>query len=643
MPEPTDPHLGMNQPISRRDFLDGMAIAVGASLLPIGCAPRESEPPFTPERDPGYYPPALTGMRGSHPGSFEIAHQLRDGTLEKTIGKARDTRERYDLVIVGAGISGLSAAHFYRKAHGATARILLLDNHDDFGGHAKRNEFVVGDRRLISYGGTESIESPAQYSDVAKGLLADLGIDVQRFYAAFDQHRYEKLGLRHGVFFDRETFGTDRLLTGGGDKVDRAFLARAPLSARARADIARVYHGRQDYLHGLSSAEKKARLAKLSYRDFLLTVAKVTPEAIPFFQTRTHDLYGVGIDAVPALDCWGLEFPGFEGLRLDADEPSPGIGLTPQLEMNEEEPYIFHFPDGNASVARLLVRRLLPAALPGTTMEDAVAARLDYAKLDDPDATTRLRLNSTVVRVRHRGDPQSAREVEITYVRGGKAWTVGAGACVLAGWHTMIPYLCAELPEVQRQALAYAVKVPLVYTNVAVRDWKSFQRLGVSEIIAPGSYFFRMSLDFPVDMGDYRSSRTPAEPAVVKLFRTPCQPGLPARDQHRAGRTELLATSFDTFERNVRDQMSRMLGAGGFDPARDITAITVNRWSHGYTYEYNSLWDVPWPEDQQPCVVARKPFGRITIANADAGAFAYTNSAIDQAWRAVQELPSALT
>ena len=630
---------GMDQPISRRDFLDGIAITLGASLLPLGCGPPEADAAFAPERDPRYYPPALTGMRGCHPGSFEVAHQLRDGTLAKTIGGARDTRQRYDLVVVGAGISGLSAAHFYRKTHGDGARILLLDNHDDLGGHAKRNEFVVGDRRLISYGGTESIESPAQYSDVAKGLLADLGIDVQRFYTAFDQRRYERLGLGDGVFFDRETFGTDRLVLGSDDAVDRAFLAAAPFAAPVQADILRVYHGRRDYLHGVSSAEKKARLAKLSYKDYLLTVVNVSPEAIPFFQTRTHDLYGVGIDAIPALDCWGLGYPGFAGLQLDLDEPSPGIGLTPRLQMNEEEPYIFHFPDGNASIARLLVRRLIPGGLAGSTMEDALTARLDYAKLDDESSTTRLRLNSSVARVRHLGDPGSAREVEVTYVRGAQAWTVRAAACVLAGWHTMIPLLCPELPEPQRRALAYAVKVPLVYTNVALRDWMAFQRLGVSQIVAPGSYFFRLTLDFPVDLGEYRSPHTPEEPAVVKLFRTPCQPGLPARDQHRAGRAELLATPFETFERHLREQLSRMLGPGGFEPARDITAITVNRWSHGYTYEYNSLWDGPWAEDQQPCVIARKPFGRITIANADAGAFAYTNSAIDQAWRAVQELP----
>ena len=631
--------LGMDQSITRRDFLDGIAVAIGASLLPAGCGTTEADATYAPERDPRYYPPALTGMRGSHPGSFEVAHQLRDGTLGDTIKRARDTHERYDLVIVGAGISGLAAAHFYRKTRGDGAPILLLDNHDDFGGHAKRNEFVVADRRLISYGGTESIESPAQYSSVAKGVLDDLGIDLQRFYTAFDRHRYEKLGLGDGVFFDRETFGADRLVHGGADAVDRAFVAGSPMTPAVRADVLRVYTDRKDYLPGLTSAEKKARLARLSYRDFLLNLVKVSPESTAFFQTRTHDLYGVGIDAVPALDCWGLEYPGFAGMRLKAGEPSPGIGLTPKLEMNEAEPYIFHFPDGNASVARLLVRSLLPHALAGSTMEDSVTARLDYANLDADGATTRLRLNSTVVKVRHLGDPASAREVEVTYVRGGHAFTVRAAACVLAGWHVMVPYICPEIPEQQRQALSYAVKVPLVYTNVALRDWKAFKTLGVSEVTAPGSYFYRMSLDFPVDLGDYRSPHSPDEPAVVKLFRTPCRPGLPARDQHRAGREELLTTPFETFERNVRDEMGRILGAGGFDPARDITAITVNRWAHGYAYEYNSLWDGPWAEDQQPCVLARKPLGRITIANSDAGAFAYTNSAIDQAWRAVQELP----
>ncbi|HSE66411.1 MAG TPA: NAD(P)-binding protein, partial [Gemmatimonadales bacterium] len=430
MTDSRDRRLGMDRNISRRDFLDGLAIATGMALFPFGCT-RGEQDTYAPEQAPDYYPPALTGLRGSHPGSYEVAHQLRDGTLEPSMGRPRDTGERYDLVVVGAGISGLAAAYFYRKAK-PEARILLVDNHDDLGGHARRNEFTVGDRLLISYGGTESIESPAQYSTMARGLLTDLGIDLQRFYTAFDRERYQKLGMTRGLFFDRETFGADRIVRSSVSALSHKALDGAPLTEAIKRDILRVIADRTDHFPGLGSAEKKARLARVSYRDFLLNVVKVTPGVIPLFQAMTHDLYGVGIDAVPALDCWGLEMPGFAGLKLDSEEPSPGIGRTPLLEMNEEEPYIFHFPDGNASVARLLARRLVPQALPGGSMDDVVTARLAYGRLDQPSNPTRIRLNSTVIRVKHRGDPASAREVEVTYVRGGKARSVRSGARVLA-------------------------------------------------------------------------------------------------------------------------------------------------------------------------------------------------------------------
>jgi spermidine dehydrogenase len=195
------------------------------------------------------------------------------------------------------------------------------------------------------------------------------------------------------------------------------------------------------------------------------------------------------------------------------------------------------------------------------------------------------------------------------------------------------------LPEQQKKALSFAVKVPLVYTNVVLKNWLAFQRLGLSAVYAPGSYHSEMNLDLPVSIGDYHCPRDPAASMVVHMMRVPCHPGLPARDQHRAGRQELFETSFDAFERNIRDQMARTLGAGGFDPARDIAAITVNRWPHGYAYQYNSLWDPFWLRGEDgPCVLARRPFGRIAIANSDAGAYAYTDSAIDQGHRAVQDL-----
>jgi spermidine dehydrogenase len=202
----------------------------------------------------------------------------------------------------------------------------------------------------------------------------------------------------------------------------------------------------------------------------------------------------------------------------------------------------------------------------------------------------------------------------------------------------MIPYLCPELPEPQKQALRTLVKTPLVYTQVALRDWTAFQRLGIRDIQAPGSYYFCLALNPTIDIGDYASERSPKRPTLIHLTRTPCRPGLPSREQNLAGQAELLATSFETFERNTRDQLARMLTGGGFDPAHDITAITVNRWPHGYAPEYNPLFDEDLPPASQPNVIGRARFGRIAIANSDSGRAAYTDSAIDQARRAVSEL-----
>jgi spermidine dehydrogenase len=616
-----NPMAGMTD-ITRRDFLNGVALTIASGLTPMAQIRAQS----------GRYPPALTGMRGHHAGSFEIGHDLRDGKAFPVEGVPIE--ERYDLVVVGGGISGLASAWFYRRAN-HNARVLILDNHDDFGGHAKRNELVLDGRLIIGYGGSESMQSPrALYSAVAKGLLKDLGVDIARFETAFERRFYPSLGLSRGVFFPRETFGRDALATGDptstvADDLGRSllnakplpeFVAQFPISAASKAQLTGLYQQSKDPLAGRSKAEKTAILKRTSYRDYLIKVCDCSEEVANCFQGRTLDFFAVGCDAVSAADARDAGYPGFAAL-----------GLPAVNNPERSEPYIYHFPDGNASLARLLVRALIPSVAPGSTMDDIVLAPFDYGRLDVEGAPVRIRLDSTCVNVRNAGGG-----VELAYMRTGKLHRVTASHAVLACFHMVIPYIMPELPPAQREALAKNVKAPLVYTNVLVRNWHPWVKLGVHEIVAPMSIHSRVKLDYPVSLGGYRHSRDPSEPMVIHMTYVPVAPGPDARTQFRFGRAKLLSMEFADFETIIRDELDRMLGGGGFSSARDIAAITVNRWSHGYSYVASTLYD---GDDYEPVLVkARQTVGRVAIANTDAGGDAYAHLAIDQAARAVREL-----
>ena len=610
--------------ISRRDFLNGAALTIAAGLTPAAQVAAQ----------PVRYPPALTGLRGQHAGSFETAHAQAYDRTRFPLDRAA-VEERYDLVVVGAGISGLAAAWFYRRAAGPTARILVLDNHDDFGGHARRNEFTLDGRLLLGYGGSESIDSPGtNYSEVAKALLRELGVDTARFESAFDRTFYSSLGLARGVFFSREAFGRDLLVpgepaSGGADERTRGlanakplgeFIAAFPIAPESKAQLRTLYDAARDPLVGRSIEQKREILKSTNYRDYLIRFCGCSEEVANCFQGRTLGFFGLGCDAVPAADARDLGYPGFEGLGLPA-------------RSGPREPYIYHFPDGNASLARLLVRSLLPDVAPGHTMEDVVLAPFDYGRLDRDGQNVRIRLDATCIDVRNAGDT-----VLVGYVRAGVTRRVAARHAVLACFHMMIPHIMPELPASQRDALARNVKTPLVYTNVLTRNWQPWARLGVHDISAPMSFHTRVKLDFPVNLGGYRHPGDPSEPMCLHLVHVPGAPnqGLDARTQFRIGQRKLFETTFADFEARIRDELDRMLGPGGFASARDIAAITVNRWPHGYGYVANSLFD----GDDYGDVLeqARQRVGGVAIANSDAGGDAYAHLAIDQAARAVREL-----
>jgi spermidine dehydrogenase len=629
--------------ITRRDFVNGctLSLAAGTSVSPLQAVAQDLLNPGA--LPPDYYPPTRQGLRGSHEGSFEAAHELRDGKTWNVVDAGDPV---YDLVVVGGGISGLSAAHFYRKQMGPGARILVLDNHDDFGGHAKRNEFWNDGYMQLVNGGTLNVEAPSQYSTVASGLLWDLGIDRTRYFEknAAMWSRYADMGLKGSMFFDRENFGEDKLVVGYGDLPLSEVIKEAPVSDEVKLDVFRLYEEKKDYLPGLNAAETRQALTTMSYRDYVINIVKCHPDVVKLFDTNLLGIFVTGMDAIPAIYCQEMGYPGFEGLKLEPVSPDqlvyePGgqHGRENRERAESGDPDMY-FPDGNATIARLLVRSLIPDAVPGHSMEDIVTSRVDYSLLDRDDNKVRIRLNSTAVSVGHVND----QRVEVGYVLGDEAYSVIGKNVVLACWNAVIPYICTEVSDAQREALLFGSKSPLVYTGVLVSNWQSWVDAGISRVSAPGGYHPSIGLPPSLELGDYQTSRDPANPIVVRMSCYFYEPGLSRREQHRVGRNRMLATPFSTFEHHIRDQLSRVLGPTGFDDERDILGITVNRWPHGYTYSYNPLFD---PQEwaftttaERPCVVARQRIGRIAIANADAAASPHTDAAINEAYRAVSEL-----
>jgi spermidine dehydrogenase len=619
--------------INRRDFLGGAALtgAAGALISPMELFAQTGNFPND------YYPPSNTGLRGSHAGSFEVAHSVSwEG---KNWGRPKDQTDNvYDMVVVGGGISGLSAAFLYQQKNGSGKKVLILDNHDDFGGHAKRNEFDVDGKTLLGFGGSQTIDGPKHYSPEAKKLLKDISIETERFYDYFDIDYYSNHNMKSGIFFDGAFFNKSVLIENpfgiepnaqNRQKIEN-IINSFPVSKESQEALIKTVFEPKDHFPDLNDEEKINKLSSLNYVEYLQDYYGVPKEATDIFRDEPKaGLFGVGWDAMSAY--LSIEF-GMPGTAAYAQLSTPHRGYE------DDEPYIFHFPDGNAGIARSLVRKLIPDAVPGNTMEDLVLSKVQYDLLDQANSTNRIRLNSTAVDVRHTSN-QTA--VDVTYVRNNQTYRVRGKHVIMACYNSILPFICPDIPESQKEALTYSTKVPLVFSNVAIRNWRAIADTGINRANVPLSDMHQgYYLDFPVSMGGYDFSKTPDDPIVLCSYYVPSEPdqGLTAREQNLLGRHKLYQHTFEDMEGPMIRQMDEMYGKQGFDVERDIAGITINRWPHGYAYEYNHYFDPhDYTYDNGPHVTGRAQLGRISIANSDSSAYAYVDGAIDAAVRAVNE------
>jgi spermidine dehydrogenase len=619
--------------ITRRDFLNGVALGAAATAA----APFSALALNTNQAVSGsYYPPLLNGMRGSHKGSFEVAHALAWRGEKPAQYKTLD--EHYDLVVVGAGISGLAAAYLYRKQKGPNARILILDNHDDFGGHARRNEFEVDGRMLLGFGGSINLEQEAAMSPAAYQLLEEIGVEFKTLQSAgASDYLLSNALADFGYYLGENVYGDNRIVVGpwglalAGEGDYRSLIAELKLPAEDEELLISLVEGGKDYLSDIPLEEKEAYLRSHSYAEFLYKKVGISPQGGRLAEPWVQAMFGVSIESVSVMEGFYLGGPGIQAVGLPDEYTQADAEADPDAYRSPL------FPDGNASVARLLARKLVPGVAPGNTMQDLVTARFDYSQLDREDSNVRVRLNSTVVNVANRG----SEAVDVSYVSGGKALQVRGKHCILAGYNGMIPHLCPELPEAQKKHLAYGVKVPFIWANVVLKSGAAVNKGGASVYQCPASFFPLVAHAPPVSLGEYQSSEKPDDPMVMFMGHMPAPEGdgtQSGRDLCRLGRHRLYTTPFEDYEKEIRKQLTGMFGQFGFDPDRDIGAITVNRWSHGYAYEYMELFDPEWKEGEAPHELGRKPIGRISIANSDSEAHAYVQSAIDAAVRAVGEI-----
>jgi spermidine dehydrogenase len=619
-PRPNDDRLGMNEPISRRDFVNGTLVA-GAGLLLRG-VPNVAMPedPWTGYGGVGDY----RLSNGNTRDVMDAGHAMRDGAFERSIAGAIDTGETYDLLAVGGGISGLAAAVFFQKNKGG--RCLVLDNHAIFGGEAKRNELVVDGQTVVAHQGSAIFLVPKKggYTD---RFYEAIGMDRSAFAYQSWRGRSPEMAVGKSPYDEPKNYGF-YFGPGFGQRPGvwvmqpwERGLAGAPISDTARAELMRWRTVRDDAPLPRTEGDAISRqLDTVTLEQHLMARHGISRETVRTYLSPVEGGgYGLGPDALSAFCAYAIEtqFPE------DGDE-----SLGDQM-----------FPDGNTGFARLMVKTLIPEAIAGPRTVDAVwRNRVRFAALDRTGQPTRIRLGATVVRVEHEGDPARSSHVRVTYAKGGRLYRVKARGVVMAGGSWTTKHIVHDLPSTHRDAYAQFYRSPCLMANVAVRNWRFLYKMGLSGCRWFGGLGDYLAVRKQALVGGVPATFGPDSPTVLTIKVLFPKPGLPIGEQGSRGRAELLGTSFAQYERAFREQFGDMFAPGGFDPRRDIAGVILNRWGHAYVNPqpgfFFGVGGKPAPRD----VLRDQPHGRVTFANTDlAGASDHRNS-IREADRAVKQI-----
>ena len=458
--------------ITRRDFINGTLMVAGSSMHAV----RSKRPGRHGSPGSIVLSTSAPWTQGKSPGIKRGTHIARAWNGRSDWGPTTNLSETYDLVVVGGGLSGLAAAYFYQQEHGRDKKVLVLDNHDDFGGHAKRNEHTVAGHTLLGEGGSESFESPRGWGETIRNLMSDLGVDMDRFKTTYDVDFYKRHGLGAATYFNKQIFGEDKVVRhpfcdypGFVEGLLRPTLSyeeavrQTPLSEKGKEQLLRVLKGGQHVLN-LPKEELQEYVRSHSWFDYLQNTLGVDdPGVLRMARHTAMDYSGSGTDVMSIGQALGSGCMGGDPYAAWNDAMEEG---DYQEYVNKDGgtysvryPFIEHFPDGNATIARSLVKKLVPAVGPGETAEEIVVSRFNYAELDKPGNSARVRLNSTVVNVQHAGDPNSSSDVFVNYINDHTSYQVKAKGVVMAGYNMMIPHIVQDLPEEQDAALRKLSKV----------------------------------------------------------------------------------------------------------------------------------------------------------------------------------------